>query len=93
MNGYTDGEIAPTTLPSVERTGYSLVGFFDNAGFTGTALTALPNKYPIGTTTYYLNWTANPSAIVFEENGGSLVTDLTGLAGGAISPTTTRADC
>lgn len=88
MNGYTDGEIAPTTLPSVERTGYSLAGFYDNAGFTGTALTALPNKYPIGTTTYYLNWTANPSAIVFEENGGDAVADLNGVTDQVLSPTT-----
>lgn len=87
MTGVTDQAIAPTTMPATSRAGYTFSGWFAEADFSGTEITALPGQYPIGTTTYYAKWTANPSVISFEENGGSSVDDLVGVTDLAITDT------
>ncbi|WP_303871687.1 InlB B-repeat-containing protein [Acetobacterium wieringae] len=95
MTGVTDQAIAPTTMPATSRVGYTFSGWFAEADFSGTEVTALTGKYPIGTTTYHAKWTPNPAAIEFIVNGGSAVTNMTGVTDQVIAdttmPTTTRA--
>ncbi|MDO9491993.1 InlB B-repeat-containing protein [Acetobacterium sp.] len=95
MTGVTDQAITPTTMPATSRAGYTFSGWFAEADFSGTEVTALPGQYPIGTTTYYAKWTANPAAIEFIVNGGSTVSNMTGVTDQEISdttmPTTSRA--
>lgn len=88
MNGVTDQVIAPTTMPTTTRAGYTFSGWYQEADFSGTEVTALPGQYPIGTTTYYVKWIANPAAIEFIVNGGSTITNMTGVTDQTISPTT-----
>ena len=57
MIGTTDAEITNTEMPTTSKNGYTFAGWYDNSEFTGTAVTALPDAYPAGTTTYYAKWT------------------------------------
>ena len=59
MTGITDEVIEDTSMPETTRTGYTFDGWYANADLTGEAVTALPDKYPAGTTTYYAKWTPN----------------------------------
>jgi len=86
--GVTDGIITPTTLPTTTRSGYTFGGWYDNAAYNGSALTKLPDKYPVGTVTYYARWHAIAATFVFNANGGSAIADKTGVTDAAVSPTT-----
>lgn len=88
MTGVTDQAIADTTMPTTTRAGYTFFGWYQEADFSGTEVTALPGKYPIGTTTYYAKWTPDPANIEFNVNGGTEVTTMTGVTDQVISPTT-----
>ena len=94
MKGTTDQTISATTMPTTTREGYEFKGWYDNASFTGAQVTSLSTKYPAGKTTYYAKWEAKAAKIVFEENGGTQVEDLSGVTDKEIEnrtmPTTTR---
>ncbi|KNZ42416.1 InlB B-repeat-containing protein [Acetobacterium bakii] len=88
MSGKTDLAIDTTTLPVSTRLGYTFDGWFEKEDLSGDALTKLPDQYPPGTTIYYAKWTANPSTIKFESNGGSAVTALVGVTDQVITDKT-----
>lgn len=96
LTGVTDQVISDQDMPESLRPGYTFGGWFEASDFSGAAVTELPEKYPPGGITYHAKWTANPSIISFEENGGSEVADLTGITDQAITdrnmPETTRID-
>ncbi|WP_041668492.1 InlB B-repeat-containing protein [Acetobacterium woodii] len=79
LNGVTDQEITDREMPVITRLGYTLKGWFEQADFSGDAVTELPAKFPVDGVTYYAKWEANPSVIVFEENGGTETADLNGV--------------
>lgn len=58
MTGVTDQEITESerTMPITRREGYQLDGWYAKADFSGAKVTALPDKYPAGTTIYYAKW-------------------------------------
>lgn len=78
MIGVSDQEIENTTMPTPTRNGYTFVGWYDNAQLSGNVITQLPSSYPIGTKTYYAKWTVDEAYILFEENGGTEVSDMKG---------------
>ena len=59
MNGKTGDTISPRTMPSTSKNGYTFDGWYANEGLSGDAVTALPEVFPAGTTTYYAKWTRN----------------------------------
>ena len=63
----TDGAVN-AALPTPVREGYTFAGWYNNKAFEGDALTALPEAFPAGKTTFYAKWTANRAAIVFDRN-------------------------
>lgn len=75
--GATDKTIVPNTMPLIARQGYTFNGWFKAADFSGDVITSLPDRFAIGTTTYYASWTINQYPVVFQENGGDDIPDLT----------------
>jgi uncharacterized repeat protein (TIGR02543 family) len=70
--GYTDEAIVDRIPPSITRSGfYWFRGWFDNAGFSGTAITQLPEKFPPNGITYYAKWERMNYTVTFNANGGS----------------------
>ncbi len=94
VNGATGDELTASTMPVATRSGYTFVGWYANADFTGERVVSLEAAMPKGNVTYYANWTANEARIVFTTNGGTAVSDMIGTTGKAIDdrtmPTTTR---
>jgi len=86
--GLTDEVISDRTMPTTSREGYTFEGWFDNESFGGSAVTQLPNKFPPEETIYYAKWQANPSTIVFHENGGDELGDMNGTTDEVISDRT-----
>ena len=74
VTGYTYGVGA--TLPTdVTRTGYTFDGWYDNAAFSGMAVTSISNT-DSGNKTYYAKWTEKSNYIViFISSGGTLAND------------------
>ncbi len=67
------------TLPTPARTGYTFGGWFENASFTGTAVTKISTT-ATGNKTYYAKWTAKQCKVVFDYQGatsGSSTTEKT----------------
>lgn len=60
---------AAITLASPTKTGYTFGGWYDNASFTGTAVTSIPTG-STGNKTYWAKWTADVYAITYNLNGG-----------------------
>lgn len=67
LNGGTNPSNTPTsfninsnavTLPTPTKTGHTFVGWFDNSGLTGIAITGIP-KGSTGNKTYYAKWSVN----------------------------------
>jgi uncharacterized repeat protein (TIGR02543 family) len=56
------------------RIGYTFIGYFEDSALTIPFTTVL---MPLNGMTIYAKWTINQYTISFEENGGSLVTDIT----------------
>lgn len=82
------GQITEPTAPTKE--GYTFAGWYSNVGLTEAFTTWI---MPSGGITLYAKWNPNLYTITFEENGGSLVTNITlgyGLSVSApVSPTKT----
>jgi len=58
------------TLSNPTQTGYTFGGWYDNASFTGTAITAI-SAAATGVVTLYAKWTVNTYNITYELNGGT----------------------
>lgn len=58
------------TLPTPTRTGYTFGGWFENASFTGTAVTKISTT-ATGNKTYYAKWTAKQCKVVFDYQGAT----------------------
>ena len=87
--------VADTTMPTTTRAGYTFDGWYLNNGEPwGARQTALGDKYPENTVTYYAKWNADDSFIAFDTHEGSAIDDIKGKTDGAIAdrnmPETTR---
>lgn len=80
LTGVTDAAVS-ATLPTPQREGYTLVGWYDNASCEGEALTALPKTFPAGNTIYYAKWTADGASIVFDRNAADVTGSQPGVKG------------
>lgn len=73
ISGKTGAKLGDRTLPTTKKTGYNIVGWFDNAGLTGTAATQLDEVFPAGTKTYHAKWAPKVVTLTFNTAGGSFV--------------------
>lgn len=63
---------AEIILPTdVEKDGCTFEGWYDNANFTGVAVTAIANT-EVGNKTFYANWTANTYTVLLNAQGGTI---------------------
>ena len=70
VTGYEYGTGA--TLPNaVTKTGYTFVGWFDNANFAGEVFTAIANNVT-GDKTFYAKWNVNNYKVTLNANGGTI---------------------
>ena len=60
------------TLPVPTKNGYKFEGWYDNAEFTGVAVTEI-SAAAIGDKTYYAKWVAEQYTITFNTDGGAFV--------------------
>ena len=79
LNGGTNPNNAPTSynvttatfnLPTPTKTGYTFEGWYENAEFTGDAVTQIA-KGSTGDKTFYAKWLANKYIVKFNANGGT----------------------
>lgn len=69
LTGYTYGTGA--TLPANwTRTGYTFAGWYDNAGLTGSAVTAIAAD-EVGNKTYYAKWSPKQYTVTFAYQGAT----------------------
>ncbi len=71
LSGVTGEAIADRTMPVTARAGHAFLGWYDNAALSGDPVSALPERFPAGTTTYWAKWSdvvAYP--ITYHLNGG-----------------------
>ena len=80
MEGVTGGDTG-RALPTTTREGYTFLGWFDNADLEGEALAELPAGFPVGDTTYYAKWQANPADIRFDKNAADATGSQAGVQG------------
>ncbi|GHT66427.1 hypothetical protein FACS189452_02280 [Bacteroidia bacterium] len=64
-------ESAAVTLPTPTRTGYTFDGWYDNAGFTGSAVTSIAAG-STGDKAFYAKWTAIPATAVAAQSAQKL---------------------
>ena len=58
------------TLPTVSRTGYTFVGWFDTSAASGGTQATTTTKVT-GTKTWYARWSINSYTFTFDKNGGN----------------------
>lgn len=58
------------TLPTVSRTGYTFVGWFDTSAASGGTQATATTKVT-GTKTWYARWSINSYTFTFDKNGGN----------------------
>jgi uncharacterized repeat protein (TIGR02543 family) len=58
------------TLPTVSRTGYTFVGWFDTSNTYGGTQATTTTKVT-GTKTWYARWSINSYTFIFDKNGGN----------------------
>lgn len=58
------------TLPTVSRTGYTFVGWFDTSAASGGTQATTTTKIT-GTKTWYARWSINSYTFTFDKNGGN----------------------
>jgi uncharacterized repeat protein (TIGR02543 family) len=63
-------ESASITLAAATRGSYTFGGWYDNSGFTGSAVTSIPQG-STGNKTFYAKWTAVSYTITYELYGGT----------------------
>lgn len=64
------------TLPTVSRTGYTFVGWFDTSASSGGTQATTTTKVT-GTKTWYARWSINSYTFTFDENGGNTPSSTT----------------
>lgn len=64
------------TLPTVSRTGYTFVGWFDTSAASGGTQAATTTKVT-GTKTWYARWSINSYTFTFDKNGGNTPSSTT----------------
>ncbi|GHT67054.1 hypothetical protein FACS189452_04060 [Bacteroidia bacterium] len=69
-------ESAAVTLPTPSRANYTFAGWYDNAGFTGSAVTTIATG-SAGDKVFYAKWTAVSYSITYTLNGGTGATNST----------------
>ncbi|GHV80900.1 hypothetical protein AGMMS49944_26910 [Spirochaetia bacterium] len=77
-------------LAAPSRSGYTFDGWFENSGFTGSAVTTIPAN-STGNKTFYAKWTAVASGsvvVTFDSKGGTLVADASVVSGGTVTKPT-----
>ena len=68
VSSYTEGEGA--SLPTdVTKSGCTFLGWYDNAGLTGSQVTTIPSN-ATGNKTFYAKWELETYTITYEPNGG-----------------------
>lgn len=81
------------TLPTVSRTGYTFVGWFDTSAASGGTQATTATKVT-GTKTWYARWSINSYTFTFDKNGGNTpsITTITKEYNTAVGtlPTCTR---
>ena len=93
MTGIAGQAITDTTIPTTTKDGYTLVGWYTDAEFTGDPVTQLPDTFPAGTTTYYAKWDINYTIVHIYYNrdegevGRTTETDKHAAVGSVISLT------
>lgn len=81
FNANGGGTVSPTTitkayntalgtLPTVSRTGYTFVGWFDTSAASGGTQATTTTKVT-GTKTWYARWSINSYTFTFDKNGGN----------------------
>jgi len=71
-NTYRDDETV--TLSDPMRAGYVFEGWYDNSGFSGTAVTGIPYDSS-GDKTFYAKWKAEIDGLTYDETNGWFVID------------------
>ena len=61
-------ETPTITLLAPTRTNYTFNGWYDNSGFTGSAVTTIPNG-STGDKEFWAKWTANPYTVTYSSTG------------------------
>lgn len=64
------------TLPTVSRTGYTFVGWFDTSAASGGIQATTATKVT-GTKTWYARWSINSYTFTFDKNGGNTPSSTT----------------
>lgn len=64
------------TLPTVSRTGYTFVGWFDTSAASGGTQATTTTKVT-GTKTWYARWSINSYTFTFDKNGGNTLSATT----------------
>ena len=64
------------TLPTVSRTGYTFVGWFDTSAASGGTQATTTTKVT-GTKTWYARWSINSYTFTFDKNGGNIPSSTT----------------
>lgn len=64
------------TLPTVSRTGYTFVGWFDTSAASGGTQATTTTKVT-GTKTWYARWSINSYMFTFDKNGGNTPSSTT----------------
>lgn len=64
------------TLPTVSRTGYTFVGWFDTSATSGGTQATTTTKVT-GTKTWYARWSINSYTFTFDKNGGNTPSSIT----------------
>lgn len=64
------------TLPTVSRTGYTFVGWFDTSAASGGTQATTTTKVT-GTKTWYARWSINSYTFIFDKNGGNTPSSTT----------------
>ena len=87
FNANGGGTVSPTTitkayntalgtLPTVSRTGYTFVGWFDTSAASGGTQATTTTKVT-GTKTWYARWSINSYTFTFDKNGGNTPSSTT----------------
>lgn len=87
FNANGGGTVSPTTitkayntalgtLPTVSRTGYTFVGWFDTSAASGGTQATTATKVT-GTKTWYARWSINSYTFTFDKNGGNTPSSTT----------------
>lgn len=84
------------TLPTVSRTGYTFVGWFDTSAASGGTQATTTTKVT-GTKTWYARWSINSYTFTFDKNGGNTPSSTTitkeyNIAVGTLPTCTRNAD-